>query len=256
VATNVPAGGPLSHGGGSKLHYFGAAGRPTGSRLAVSPCSVRTAWAPSILLILATCSWAQTDPATQNTLPDDRLELDNRGPRPGRVPLDYRVVFALHFRSPGEPTPLPVEERPPPVGDRQEIVDEATYRSLVGAPSDGIDWSTERILIVEETTVFKLGQLESAVTMAGISHHSSAISVELTGTQYGPCQGDRAAVGVVLLRPDIPVRTHSRRACRHRLRLPDGLQLSPRHSLIRLRYADGQCGHRLRSDAGCHPHHG
>jgi hypothetical protein len=119
------------------------------------------------------------------------VDTDCPEPPPGSYPAEYRILLTQTQAGRVRPTPLSKAqpERLYPVRDRQQIREEAEYVSVFGAPSQGIDWSVSRILVVELTTTYKLNALDSAVTLSGIHADADAIYVRLSFTQYGPCQG-------------------------------------------------------------------
>jgi hypothetical protein len=75
------------------------------------------------------------------------------------------------------------------VTDRQEIRDEAEYARVFGRPSEGVDWTAFRILVIQLTTTCKLQEPESAVSLSGIYADADGIYVVMESTQYGPIQG-------------------------------------------------------------------
>ena len=116
---------------------------------------------------------------------------------PGRPlnakPVEYKVLQVQRVLS----TKRPVPEVLPTTGStqainlqgRQQIQDEAEYQSVFSRQSSGIDWSLYRIVVVPLVTTYKLDQLDSTVTLSGISQTADAIYIGLTFTQVGPCQG-------------------------------------------------------------------
>lgn len=113
------------------------------------------------------------------------------GPPQGAQPVPYRILFSQVEAAAGALVP------PPPTGskrtfsvyDRQQIVSEEQYQRVFGEHSNDIDWNKSRIVVVQLSTAYKLGNLESEMTLAGIFQTAGTISIGLTFTQYGPCQG-------------------------------------------------------------------
>jgi hypothetical protein len=114
-------------------------------------------------------------------------------PPPGTRRVAYTILLAQTHRSGNEPlaVPRPGKEDVPPAEarDGQEIQSEDEYLRMLGVPSAGIDWKESRILVVELTTVYKLGALETSTALSWIAGDSEAVYLGITFTQYGPCQG-------------------------------------------------------------------
>jgi hypothetical protein len=113
-------------------------------------------------------------------------------PPPGTLPLEYRVVTQRDSLS-GAELPLALDGQSPSLSpviqDRMEIRTEDEYRAALGEASEGIDWSEYRVLVVQDLTVYKLGRIESTVSLAGIYRSDYAIYIGRSYSQYGPVQG-------------------------------------------------------------------
>ena len=118
--------------------------------------------------------------------------------RPVRAqPVEFRVLRTERIRTPKPEGPEAgsIAESTRNLGHGlnlqgpQEIRDESSYQGVFGEPSSGIDWTSSRVAVVTLRTTYRLGQLDSRVTFAGISQTAEAIYVGLTFTQIGPCQG-------------------------------------------------------------------
>ena len=118
-------------------------------------------------------------------------EPDCPGPPPGAQPLEYTILFTQTRRSAEASAVVPLGGREPVIAvrDGQEIRDEALFVRVFGKPSEGIDWTAFRILVVQETTTYKRQELESVIVLSGIYGDADGIYVGLEMTQYGPCQG-------------------------------------------------------------------
>ena len=113
-------------------------------------------------------------------------------PPPSAHQLEYRVVFSQTQSSGTVLTPVPPhaeEGRTLQVSDRQEIQGEAQYRKVFGKPSEGVDWMTQRIFVIQVTTTYRLGELYSRVSIAGIHADDEGIYIGTDVAHYGPVQG-------------------------------------------------------------------
>jgi hypothetical protein len=116
---------------------------------------------------------------------------------PGRLTngkrVEYKVLLVKRTLSTKgqfpEVLPQPDSTQAINLQGRHQIQDESEYQSVFGRPSSGIDWSYSRIVAVPLTTIYKLSQLDSTVTLSEISQTSDGIYVGLRFTQVGPCQG-------------------------------------------------------------------
>jgi hypothetical protein len=116
---------------------------------------------------------------------------------PGRPsnakPIEFKILFVQRIPSTKRPVtgPQPESEVTHSINlqGRQQIRNEDEYQSVFGTHSSGIDWSSYRIVVVPLVTVYKLDQLDSTVTLDGISQKEDAIYIGMTFTQIGPCQG-------------------------------------------------------------------
>jgi hypothetical protein len=63
------------------------------------------------------------------------------------------------------------------------------YAGIFNTESEGIDWKTQRVYVVEELTVYKFKNIDSRTTLSGVYRSPNALYIGLTSTHLGPCQG-------------------------------------------------------------------
>lgn len=110
------------------------------------------------------------------------------------VPVHYRILAVIGGNRDGRGPELmaPDKETRPvnaAVFDRQLIDSEGRYQEVFGAASVGVDWATSRVLIVDEFTLYKFGEIDSDIRLSGVFISGNSIIVSETSNHYGPCQG-------------------------------------------------------------------
>jgi len=110
------------------------------------------------------------------------------------VPVDYWILAtSAGIRDDRGPVSIVTDQSSNPanaaLSDRQLINSEARYEEIFGVAPAGVDWTTSRILIVEEFTSYKFGELNSDFRLSGVYISGNSIIVSETSSHYGPCQG-------------------------------------------------------------------
>lgn len=155
------------------------------------------------------------DPVVEEVSPDSlNLYSSCEKPPDGAVPVDYTILSITHHN---ETSPDPadnVNEKTSPLSvyDRQIIETEEEYIRIFGAPSDGIDWKNQRILVYLEMTCYRFNDLEYTSYLSGVYVYGDTMYIGTTTTHHGPCQGIHQDMswfsfqfqGLYLLLPKLP----------------------------------------------------
>lgn len=111
---------------------------------------------------------------------------------PGATPIEY-AVYSIHEMDGGAAIPPAgggsdiVLARP--LTDGELIDSPEDYLKVFKKPPQDIDWSSRRLYVVEESTTYKLGSIESRSSLSGVYQTADALYIGQTWAHLGPCQG-------------------------------------------------------------------